>query len=84
MFMNSPNKDPDFQENNEVNKFAFTDRFMLDLQGWDKTLKEMDKFQVPWKDKKEVVWWRGSASSENQTYFGTDQDNFDCQQMAEI
>jgi hypothetical protein len=44
----------------------------------------MEKFQVPYENKKEVVWWRGSASSENQTIFGTDQDNFDCEQMAEV
>lgn len=43
MFMNSPNRDPDFVENPETNKFAFIDRYMIDFKSWNKTLNEIEK-----------------------------------------
>jgi hypothetical protein len=48
MFMNSPNKDADYQENNEVNKFPYIDRYMLDFNSWGETLTEIESSQTPW------------------------------------
>jgi hypothetical protein len=61
-------------ENPETNKFAFIDRYMIDFKSWNKTLNEIEKVdsKISWSDKKEKIFWRGSASSDNQTVYGPD------------
>jgi hypothetical protein len=53
MFMNSPNYDSDYLENPEANKFAFIDRYMLDVKSWDKDKKGIEKIKnkISWGDK---------------------------------
>jgi hypothetical protein len=40
MFMNSINKDTDYQDNTEANNFVFVDRYMSDTAAWQKDLKQ--------------------------------------------
>lgn len=43
MFMNSPNKNKADPSNNEANKFAVVDRYMLNQRDWGTSLGEIEK-----------------------------------------
>lgn len=53
MFMGSPNKDKDSNDNNEANKFPFIDRYMLNYKDWKGTLAQVDgnRKENSWEDK---------------------------------
>ena len=77
MFMNSINKDSDWQDNTEANNFVFVDRFLRNAEAWQKDLGEVQKFSknLRFEDKVDKLWWRGAPSSDNNTVFakfGTD------------
>ena len=74
MFMNSVNYDLDYKENSEYKKFMFVDRYMLDENSWKSILRELQEDTTEYQSKKEVLYFRGSDSSINETYFNQDLD----------
>jgi hypothetical protein len=44
---------------------------MLDLKSWNKTLATVGKSRqtINWEDKSEMMYWRGTISSDNNTIY---------------
>lgn len=84
--MNSPNKDQEASDNNEANKLPLVDRYMLNYGDWLKTMSDVKKAEdkTKWEDRKDKIYWRGSAAGMNQTIFGSNINNVPCDKMAEV
>jgi hypothetical protein len=50
---------------------------MLDLKSWNETLAKVEKSRqtINWEDKSELLYWRGTYSSDNNTVYSEFEGN---------